>query len=95
MFFLRLGGASKCPQKAMRYKLSFLDGTGAAREVRTSDFEEDSTAILWMRVVGAERSLHPDWSIMELSCNGRRVARIAGDVLRQVWKKSENFGHSA
>jgi hypothetical protein len=57
--------------KAMQYQLSFLDDTGRAREVCKSDFEADSTAILWMRIVGAERSLRPDWSLMELRCKRR------------------------
>jgi hypothetical protein len=76
----------------MLYKLSFLDVAGSAKEACVSEFEEDSTAILWMRVVGAERSLHPGWSIMELTCDGRQVARIAGDVLRRVWDANRRFG---
>jgi hypothetical protein len=45
----------------MNYQLSLLDDTGHAQEERMSDFEADDTAILWMRVVGAERALHTGW----------------------------------
>jgi hypothetical protein len=61
---------------AMHYQLSFLDETGCVRDRRESDFEADSTALLWMRIVGAERALDLGWSMMELCSRRRCVARV-------------------
>ena len=70
----------------MRYQLSFLDDAGQVRERCISDFETDSTARLWMQVVGAERALHSGWVLMELRCRRRCVARIPANILRRAWK---------
>jgi hypothetical protein len=71
---------------AMHYKLSLLDETGCVRERRESDFETDSTALLWMRIVGGERALDLGWSMMELCSRRRCVARVPAYVLRRAWK---------
>jgi hypothetical protein len=70
----------------MHYHLSFLDDAGRAQEMCTQDFETDGTAKLWMLIVGAERALHTGWSLMELRCQGRCIARVPAQVLRQAWK---------
>ena len=75
----------------MHYRLSFLDETGHVRELCKSEFETDGTAILWMQVVGAERALHSGWSMMELRCRQRCVARVQAQVLRRAWKSSLRF----
>jgi hypothetical protein len=49
-----------------------LDDTGCAREVCKSDFEADSAAILWMRIVGAERCLRPGL-VLKWSCGASDV----------------------
>jgi len=69
----------------MHYELSFFDESGIAREICEADFESDGTAILWMRTVGAARSLRPNWSIMELRHEKRAIVRVPADVLRQAW----------
>ena len=71
---------------AMHYQLSFLDETGCVRDRRESDFEADSTALLWMRIVGAERALDLGWSMMELCSRRRCVARVPAHVFRRAWK---------
>ena len=71
---------------AMHYKLSFLDETGCVRDRRESHFEADSTALLWMRIVGAERALDLGWSMMELCSRRRCVARVPAHVFRRAWK---------
>lgn len=75
----------------MNYRLSFLDDTGRVREVRESHFATDHTAMLWMRIVGAERALRPGWAMMELRCRRRCVSRVPAQVLRRVWKSSGVF----
>ena len=72
----------------MLYKLSFLDASGVAEEVCKSDFEDDHTAILWMKFIGAERFLHSGWAIMELRCRNRRVARLTADVFSSYFPKT-------
>jgi hypothetical protein len=78
----------------MHYRLSFLDETGHVRELCKSDFETDGTAILWMQVVGAERAQHSGWSMMELRCRQRFVARVQAQVLRRAWKSSLLFSQN-
>ncbi len=78
----------------MHYRLSFLDETGRVRELCKSDFETDCTAILWMQVVGAERAQHSGWSMMELRCRQRCVARVQAQVLRRAWKSSLRFAQN-
>jgi len=81
-----------CPRAGLNgYRLSFLDETGHVRELCKSDFETDCTAILWMQVVGAERAQHSGWSMMELRCRQRCVARVQAQVLRRAWKSSLRF----
>lgn len=78
----------------MHYQLSFLDEIGRSREVCRSDFEDDSTARLWMQVLGAERSLNPSWAMMELRCRQRCVARVPALAIRRAWKSKWYFGQN-
>lgn len=75
----------------MHYSLSFFDETGRTREVCEADFEADSTAMLWMRIIGAERSLHPNWAMMELRQRNRSIARVPAHVLRSVWNSRWHY----
>jgi len=79
-------GSFRMGLTAMHYQLSFLDETGCVRDRRESDFEADSTALLWMRIVGAERALDLGWSMMELCSRRRCVARVPAHVVRRAWK---------
>jgi hypothetical protein len=67
----------------MHYQLSFLDDAGLFERCAHPTLKP--MALLWMQVVGAERALHPGWSLMELLCCRRCVARASAHPLRRAW----------
>jgi hypothetical protein len=61
----------------MHYHLSFHDSDGRIEDVREADLATGDIAIRWMQIVGWAWARHYDWSVMELMCQGRLVARMS------------------
>jgi hypothetical protein len=53
-----------------------LNAGGHVQDVCEAYIATETTAILWMQIVGAVWARHYDWSTMELRWQGRCVARI-------------------
>jgi hypothetical protein len=70
----------------MNYHLSFLDDAGRVQKVCDANFENENAAICWMWIAGGVWVLGYDWSFMELSHQGRTVARVPAGTVRQTWR---------
>jgi len=65
----------------MHYHLSFLDHYGRVQSACEADIATEGVAISWMQIVGWAWARHDDWSVMELTCQGRLVARVPALML--------------
>lgn len=54
-------------------------------EVFLNDFEAEGTAMSWMRTLGAQKSLGPRWSMMQLWSTDRCIARVPAQTFERAW----------
>jgi hypothetical protein len=67
--------------RSMRYLLCFFDKDERVQEAWEADVATEGVAIFWMQIVGWAWAQHDEWSVMELTRQGRLVARVPALML--------------
>jgi hypothetical protein len=65
----------------MRYLLCLFDKDERVQEAWEADVATEGVTIFWMQILGWAWARHDEWSVMELTRQGRLVVRVPALVL--------------